>query len=264
VRKRYRTLLVVLLVAVVGGVMWQVLRPRETEPVYNGKPLSVWLAGYTAPSSNGVRHIQADDAVSHIETNAIPALLKMLRAKDSAFTHSVLRLARKQHFITIRYVSDVEQNLQALFAFKKLSASARVAVPAMAEILNQNISESSQRATATALGLIGPSAGQAVPALLKAMNNTNHLTRNAYIHVLGQIHAEPGLVVPAVMKSLHDSDATVRSSAAETLGRFGADAKAAVPALIELLEGQDANLSWAAAKALKKIDPEAAAKAGVK
>ena len=40
-RNRVRIALAVLLVALVGGIIWQALRERE--PVYQGKRLSVWL-----------------------------------------------------------------------------------------------------------------------------------------------------------------------------------------------------------------------------
>jgi hypothetical protein len=33
-----------LLVAVLGWAAWQALRPRQAEPVYEGHPLSYWLA----------------------------------------------------------------------------------------------------------------------------------------------------------------------------------------------------------------------------
>ncbi|MGO8928675.1 MAG: hypothetical protein ACLQU3_17540, partial [Limisphaerales bacterium] len=43
-QKRVHIALAVLLVMLVGVIAWQVLRLREREPVYQGKPLSVWLA----------------------------------------------------------------------------------------------------------------------------------------------------------------------------------------------------------------------------
>ena len=42
--KRRRILLAFLLVALIGGLGWLVLRPRE--PAYQGKRLSVWLEQY--------------------------------------------------------------------------------------------------------------------------------------------------------------------------------------------------------------------------
>jgi len=45
---------------------------------------------------------------------------------------------------------------------------------------------------------------------------------------------------------------------------FGPDARIAVPALVELLNDPDLEVRGRATNALKAIDPEAAAKAGVK
>jgi HEAT repeat protein len=48
------------------------------------------------------------------------------------------------------------------------------------------------------------------------------------------------------------------------LGLFGSNAKSAVPELIKLLGDPSSNVVDHAASTLKKIDPEAAAKVGVK
>ena len=52
--------------------------------------------------------------------------------------------------------------------------------------------------------------------------------------------------------------------ARDALRLFGSDAKTAVPALVDLLKDPDADVRKEAGSALKAIDPEAAAKAGVK
>jgi hypothetical protein len=41
-----RITLLIALLGVVGLIAWQVVQPREPEPVYKGKPLSKWLLGY--------------------------------------------------------------------------------------------------------------------------------------------------------------------------------------------------------------------------
>jgi len=66
-------------------------------------------------------------------------------------------------------------------------------------------------------------------------------------------------------KCLSDPDLSVNRFAISGLHAFGKDAKPAVPALVEFFRaheiGSDKSL---AGSALKAIDPEAAAKAGVK
>jgi hypothetical protein len=260
VRKRYRILLVVLLVAVVGGLAWQVLRPRE--PVYKGKSLSYWL-GKACVFLDGEWDGEAEDAVRQIGTNAIPTLLQMLRAKDSALTGKLLDLAEKQPFLTIRHTSAYQRNAQAARAFLILEASAKEAVPALIEIYDQNISEMSQLNTASALGSIGPAAKSAVPSLLRGMNSPDEDVRSLSIQALGEIHAEPALVVPVLVKSLQDTKSGIKCDAAEALGEFGAEAKVVAPVLLQLLTDPDSSVRDAATNALKVIDPEAAIKAGV-
>ena len=84
-RKRVQVALAFVLVATAGVIVWQGLRERE--PVYQGKPLSVWLQRYnTHGSFIGLRpEPMADEAVRQIGTNAIPTLLHMLRAHDSKY-----------------------------------------------------------------------------------------------------------------------------------------------------------------------------------
>jgi HEAT repeat protein len=81
---------------------------------------------------------------------------------------------------------------------------------------------------------------------------------------LGHIHSEPALVVPALIESLRDPDVFVRAQAATALGEFGTNAKPAAAVLIELLHEQNQDATNAASKAIKQIDPEAAARAGVR
>jgi HEAT repeat protein len=56
----------------------------------------------------------------------------------------------------------------------------------------------------------------------------------------------------------------MRLSAMRGLGNFGPNAQQAIPALLQLLSDLDVAVRFTATNALKKIDPEAAAKAGVK
>src|ERR1035441_2154889 len=84
-RKRLYIALAVLVTAALAVVGWQVLRPPEPEPVYQGKPLSSWLNYRTAlkPMPRKIQEQEADDAVRQAGTNALSTLLRMLRAKDS-------------------------------------------------------------------------------------------------------------------------------------------------------------------------------------
>ncbi|MGO8929484.1 MAG: hypothetical protein ACLQU3_21680, partial [Limisphaerales bacterium] len=100
--KRVQIALAVVLIILAGVIAWQVLRERE--PVYQGRSLSNWLAGYeplpgvfvlggptvlvTGPGGGPPGYHfdsrKVDAAVRQIGTNAVPTLFRMLRAKDSA------------------------------------------------------------------------------------------------------------------------------------------------------------------------------------
>ena len=114
-------------------------------------------------------------------------------------------------------------------------------------------------AAASALGFIGPEARVAGPALFRAAKDTDGLVRNNAIWALSRILPDPQLTIPVLIASLDDVHPIARENAAIGLAKYGQEAKAAVPALLRTL-ATNRSAGWA----LKKIDPEAAAKAGVK
>jgi HEAT repeat protein len=237
--KKCRILWAVLLVAVVAAVVW--LSMPSPEPVYQGKRLSYWLAGYDTGNYN-VTHPkgpspptagQADEAIRQIGTNALPTLLRMLQLPNPTLTDRVLAVARKQHFIKIPFGS-ANLNKKAFFALMALGSQASNAVPQLIAIFEKNPSSFPQTAAPAILGTIGPAAEQAIPALLVGLSYTKRTVRNNAIFALGRIHAQPKLVVPALIKCLDDSDQFVQEAAVVALGAFGNDAQTAVPTLLEL------------------------------
>jgi len=241
-----------------GVMAWQMLWAHE--PVYQGKPLSQCLAPSLSDADRGMmnweaRHLEADNAVRQAGTNALPTLLRMLRAKASPLKLWFIDLAQRQHIIAtrIRYASAEEQNDAAQRAFKVLGAEARSAVPALLEIASRNISPASHYAAIDALGNIGPQAREAVPSLLQWATNGGSQPFHAII-ALGRIGAEPGTVVPFLTNAL--SDPNVRPSAAFALGEFGTNARLAVPALVMFLHSDtDLTDKTIYTNALKQIDP---------
>jgi HEAT repeat protein len=66
------------------------------------------------------------------------------------------------------------------------------------------------------------------------------------------------------MTCLTNLSTPTRIIAIRALGEYGGDANAAVPQLLEALKDPNYSIRNSATNALKKIDPEAAAKAGIK
>jgi len=270
-RKGFRILLVVLLLAGLGGVAWLALR-GPAEPVYQGKRLSFWLQGYS-PSLQNTRERwnQADAAMNDAGTKAIPTLLRMLRASEPAWKIKLYGLLQQQHLFKIDHTPANIQNTEAGRAFARLGPDARDAVPALISIYKQNISVVSQAQTAWVLGYIGPAASNAVPVLLAHActaapgNSTNLVILSSAIVALGQIHSQPATVVPALIELLRRHNADCENWISIALGEYGSDAKLGLPMMIKCYEAQsNTNMKAHIAAAIKKIDPEAAAKVGVK
>jgi HEAT repeat protein len=71
------------------------------------------------------------------------------------------------------------------------------------------------------------------------------------------------MVVPALTKALSDTNWFTRLIAAIALPQFGTDALQAVPALVQSLKDPTTDVRTSATDVLTHIDPVAAARAGV-
>src|SRR5215471_6200396 len=251
-----------------GVVAYQLFRgPRE--PVYQGKALSEWLQTYNpaSPSGRGSPAWKAtDDALRHIGTNAVPFLLKSLRARDSNLKLTLVAWAQKQHVIKIHFVPAAARNIEASRAFIVLGNTAKDAIPDLIKAYEQTQSVEARSAIEDVFAWVGPDARPALPLLLRASTNSNNRVRANALWALGEIHDQPNSCVPALLQGLNDRDSWVQTCAAHALGMFGPDASAAVPALTQLAQlspfsGASVSFSQGhieARRALRKIDPSAA------
>jgi len=147
---------------------------------------------------------------------------------------------------------EVRGTAAALIALGLFGPEAKAAVPALVEALKDKdrVREDAVRA----LAQIGP---PAVTALVRALKDKDENLRQQAATVLGKIGAEAKAAVPALVEVLKDKDKNVRQQAAIALGKIGLGAKAAVPALVEALKDKDKNLRQQAAVALVQIGPPA-------
>src|SRR5581483_12103186 len=104
--KKRAAFMALFLAAVIGGFICLLMPPGE--PAYQGKPLSWWLSRSLAPGGviydlKDPKVIECRDAIRHIGTNAIPNLLRILRAKDSRFKLAVVDLVERQHYIHVPF-----------------------------------------------------------------------------------------------------------------------------------------------------------------
>lgn len=270
VHKRVKIVLAVVAVALIGVIVWAVAS-GEREPVYHGKRLSEWLQRvYPPPGGRASTQQEADHremayAVRQIGTNAIPMLLRMLRAKDSGLKVGVMGLLAKLHIVSAGWTRAYQLNGMAAFAFEALGDQARCAVPDVIQIGNERISPASKSCAADVLRGIGPGAnGEAIPALLQwATNDAEPDVRAEALMALRYIHSEPDRVVPVLIRALDDPSLLVKVEAIVGLGAFGKDAQLAIPSLVKALNDPSIITRRRVAKALYLIDPEAAARAGI-
>jgi hypothetical protein len=228
-----------LLVLVAATVLWRATRPDE--PIYEEKPLTRWLESHVPNSSadppfNSPGWKKADEALRHIGTNAIPTLLRMVRAKDPP--QVILKLidaAQQRGLAKQRYRRAYQRNEEGEYAFEVLGTNAVAAVPELIAIYQANVSPSSQRCAALALGHIGRPAAAAIPVLLNDFTHTNGEVRFYAVSALYHIGGEPSVVVPALKGVLRDPKPEVRWNASGALSKFGRRAQSAVPELLEAI-----------------------------
>lgn len=285
--KKRGMLLVALLAGVLGVVAWLAQKPHE--PVYHRKRLSAWLKDLER--WDGDTNNAAFVAFREMGSNAIPALLNVIQSGGPPYQKMILRLNRKQSVVDLPFGTPWHQTGAASWALYAMGNEARSALPVLTNLLFHT---NALVTTTTALAGIG---SEALPALLVALTNQNDrircsaasglgwersdlttvvpaliarlqdassTVRHAAAMSLGQLHAEPGLAVPALMRTLPGNDTLLRSLSLISLGQFGQQGEASVSMILNALSDNEEDVRSSAAVALKQIDPEAAAKAGVK
>ena len=130
------------------------------------------------------------------------------------------------------------------------------AVPALIRALNDT-SVNVRGGAARALGQIGTAAKVAVPDLIRALRDVNTNARKSAAIALGHIGRAAEEAVPALIQALTDKDHPVRRYAAWALGRIGLAAKAAVPDLSQALKDENTKVRQTAVTALGQIGPAA-------
>ena len=261
--KRVHNTLALLLVALAGLSAWQGL--RQPEPVYQGKRLSVWLERPTGDDRDA-------QTIRQIGTNALPFLIKWLRAQDTrlnqwetTWVQWQTTWAERQNLVPFHFLVPVHfksaevRRAEAAFGYEALGPLANAQVPSLMDAITNDPSPEVRLAAEEVLIYLGPEARRAAPALFRATKDPNDMVRINAFWVLGKILPEARLTIPVLVAGLDDPSPGARFRAAIVLGEYGSAAKAAVPALLRVLPTNSA-----ARTALERIDPEAAAKAGVK
>ena len=194
-------------------------------------------------------------------SNAVPVLLNLLHAKYRPYKEKVIEFLNT-HSTRRDFNTAEDYHEMACFGFSALGPLGENAVPALIDSLNDT--DYNLRAAAiNCLGSIGPPARSAEPALVQFITNKQPRMRISAIMNLGRIHTSGPLVVPILITNLTNSNA-FHAGIIDCLGKFGTQAQSATPILTQFLTNEVAQLRSVTTNALRQIDPEAAAKAGVK
>jgi len=286
---RRRVVLFVLLGVVVLGSGFYFLRFRE--PAYHGIALSTWLEDLNSQEKE--THDRAEEAVRQMGTKALPPLLKMLNARDSKLKMKLQELAEKQslfefHFNSatdshrrandgfaalgpvaepissslIKFFSDEDSEVRNVTMNALVAIGPKAVLPLMKAVTNQNSRVRFQ--AALTLGYVGSGSQNVVPALIRCLKDKDSSVRGCAAISLGEIGNDATNVLPVLIESLEDTDPSVRAFSAQAISKFGEEAKPAVPALLKALRDQDRIVRIRATSTLLTIDPETAARSGVK
>ena len=265
-------------------VAWALIQ-QNSEPIWNGMPLSAWTEDLATGSSREIREA-ADDAIRHIGAAGVPSLLKMLRARDTTLHSAVVRLIRelnrRQSKMVFGVVSAREQHVNAALAFEVLGPIGRPAIPELKKLLAR-VPE--PEFVADALAGIGPEGVVAIleslpkvapekrwvlyssaakwpsqapaitAALLRSIKSPNAEERRDAAGFLGRFKQDPATTVPALISALRDKEVKVRVQALSTLAELGTNATTAIVPLMALAR----NKSWLptseVSNALARIQP---------
>jgi HEAT repeat protein len=262
-RRKLLLLGAVALAAAGVGIVWTALSHRE--PVYHGKSLTAWmdqmyrcqLSARTFPEL--AKAEEARTAIHEIGTNALPSLIRMVRARDSQFKKALLALAANQSVFGLPFKSADYYHNRATWCFRALGRDAKPAFPALIELLHDP-DRKVQASAATCLCMLGPEARDAVPALVQTLERGRIGDGPVLIEAmlaLGAIHSDPEAVLPVLLEYVNGSrkDWNYSAPAMDALGRYREQARSTVPAILPYLKDPDQSHSSSADAALCKIDP---------
>ncbi len=248
-----RTLVSLSALMAIGIAVWIFL---PGQPRYQGKSLGGWLRSLDQ-SPLQFRGLVVDtnhpaaQALLHMGSEAVPYLVKELRAADSTIKLKLTQALGRDSFLGFDLAPAYVRQRRAIQACYALGPTANVAIPDLAERLNeQRISQTLRTFallamgpdalpavssalsnkdpevrlyTASALRNVTFDADAVVPALVECLTDPqDHRIRCEAAMALAHIRKRPELVVPALTKNLGDTNETVRSLTASALARFGA------------------------------------------
>lgn len=252
-RIRVRWLIVV---AVIAGALLFFFATRSDEPTHGGQSLSYWL-GRLWHSDDKVR-LEAEAAIRSMGTNAVPPLIRMLPERDAPwkieFDGRVLQTFghnwdRARPFLLGRRRSPV-----AAQALGIIGPSAKDAVPFLIQnITNHPGSASAPSPYEMALADIGAAS---IRPLMQVLSHPDPYLQICAWSALRLLGTNLVPVVPELTAILNSPDADTRTKATYLLGHVSGDSRA-ISALTQCLNDTHETVRFLAAQSLSWHGPNA-------
>jgi hypothetical protein len=250
-RKLIFTALVAL--AVIGGIAWLLV---PSEPRYQGKYLSAWLRSLDkSPMQFHAEGLVVDtnhpaaQAILHMGTEAVPILVRELRARDSVAKLKLMEFLRKQSVIRIDFTPAYVRQRRAIEACFALGPTAKAAIPELTERLSE--SRISQTMRTFALAAMGP---DALPSVISALTNSDPEVRLYMAMTLRGVSFDAESAVPALVTCLTDpQDYRIRVEAAYALAHIGKRPDLVLSALTQNLNDTNEMVRSQTASALARF-----------
>jgi len=252
-RRSIRIALAILVLLLVSWGMWRVLR---SEPTYEGRPLASWLQQHADAAYTGDQRAreEAEIAIQHIGTNALPTLWLWITKRDSSAKKFLLANwpFGERALIQLGVHPAGEYHAKTTYACGVLKAAARPLVPGLILLLKDSDPDIRSSA-AFALGRIGPAAEAAVPALMASLADS--AAQNNALAALRAIDVKPEILVRVLGEFLSSTNLGQQLWAMANLAAYGTNARSAAPKILELIHDPRWYLGNAASNCIKEIDP---------
>jgi HEAT repeat protein len=254
-RGRAETILVALAAGTVllaASVLLMLRRPPMPEPTYGAKPLSAWLRALNVAGTEE----EAEHAILSFGSNAVPALVYLLRTPDPVLARPVQAIGRRSPMrmsrLLYRLVNPFAapaQRAQAARALRTLGPQAQAALPALTNALRDDQTVSWY--AALALAQFG---GPGITALTNALPSSSPEQARCICYALGTQGMSASNAIPALARLIETGPPSVAETAARALTQVG---RLALPTFGKLLEHPNAPVRIQAAKALAAMGPPA-------
>jgi HEAT repeat protein len=253
--------------------------------VVEGRTAAEWTLDLNSPSAD--KRDESQRIIAHLNTNAIPDLVHLLRTPHPVLAKPVKfigwRLPARTRNTLFRWIDPDAgrgKRIAAAYALKLMGTSAQPALSSLREALRdepavawhaaQALSnfgqpgvnalaraifdlEPAQAALACyALGMCHEGASNAIPVLAFALQSGHPMVAEKAAGALGAMRR---LGVPPLIESLANRDPDRRAFAAKALGSMGLVAREALGAMTELLKDAHPAVRVAAVDGLIRIGP---------